>query len=176
LERADSEKGTWREYLKQALRNLAIDYHRQNRKEGCHAHPDQVGTGGWDVMGLAELPAAEAAFHLAWAKVTLADALSRVRTLCHKRKQEVHLHLFEAGYLGEAGRAPSWKELGAPYGMDQKTAREHADTVVRHFRLVLRRMLANEIAVSGGSGRRRSRVPEAAIAEEINRLLSPLQD
>jgi len=176
LERADPEKGTFRDYLQEALRNLVIDYHRRNREEALHTHPDQASTGGWDFIGVAEFPAAEAAFHLAWVKVTLAEALTRVRAVCCKRKQQVHLDLFEARYLSEAGRAPSWKELGAPYGMDQKTAREHADTVVRHFRLVLRRMLANEIAVPSDGGRRGSRVPEAAIDEEINRLLSPLQD
>jgi hypothetical protein len=37
--------------------------------------------------------------------------------------------------------------------MDQKTARERADTVVRHFRVVLRRMLSNEITVPAGRGR-----------------------
>jgi hypothetical protein len=60
--------------------------------------------------------------------------------------------------------------------MDQKTARERADTVARHFRLVLRRMLSNEITVPAGSGRWRPQVMEAAIDEEIKALLSPLKD
>jgi hypothetical protein len=84
----------------------------------------------------------------------------------------MHLELFEARYLGEADLAPSWDELGARHGMDQKTARDRADTVARHFRLVLRRMLRNEITAPGGSGH----VTEAAIDEEIKALLSPLRD
>jgi hypothetical protein len=126
-------------------------------------------------MELPGFPAAEAAFHHAWVKVTLAEALARVRALCLKREQEVHLQLFEERYLCEADVAPSWEELGARYGLDQKAARDRADTVVRHFRLVLRRMLRGEIVVPGG-GAGRLQVTEAAIDEEIKALLSPLQD
>ena len=32
LERANPEKGAFRDYLQQALRNLVIDHHRRNRK------------------------------------------------------------------------------------------------------------------------------------------------
>jgi DNA-directed RNA polymerase specialized sigma24 family protein len=172
LERAHPEKGALRDYLQQTLRNLVIDYHRSNRKRAHETHPDQASAGAWEVMEPAGFPAAEAAFHHAWVKVTLAEALSRVRTLCLKRKQDVHLDLFEARYISEAHPPPSWEELGARYGLDQKAARDRADTVARHFRLVLRRMLRNEITVPGGS----RRVTEAAIDEEIRALLSPLRD
>jgi len=176
FERAHPGEGAFRNYLKKALRNLVTDYHRRNRKEALQTHPDQWSAGGWDVLDLPRFLAAEAAFHRAWVKATLAEALTRVRALCLKRKQEVHLHLFEARYLSEADPAPSWEELGSRYGMDQKTARDRADTVVRHFRLVLRRMLRNEITVPSRSGRGRPQVTEAAIDEEIEALLSPLQD
>jgi RNA polymerase sigma factor (sigma-70 family) len=171
LERADAEKGPFRNYLQKALRNLVIDYHRRNRKEALDRHSDQAAAEGREVPELAEFAAADAAFHHAWVKVTLAEALTRVRALCLERKQDVHLALFEARYLCRADRAPSWEELGAHYGMDQKTARDRAETVVRHFRIVLRRMLRNEITVHPGA-----RVTEAAIDEEIKALLSPLRD
>jgi hypothetical protein len=60
--------------------------------------------------------------------------------------------------------------------MDQKTARERADTVARHFRLVLRRMLRNELIIPERGGRWRLQLTEAAIDEEIRALLSPLHD
>ena len=172
LEHARPERGAFRNYLQRALRNLVIDCQRRNRRETFETHPDQASAGSWDVMELPGFPAAEAAFHYAWVKVTLAEALVRVRALCLKRKQAVHLDLFEARYLGETDLAPSWEELGARYGMDQKTARDRADTVARHFRLVLRRMLRSEITAPGGSGQ----IAEAAIDEEIKALLSPLRD
>jgi hypothetical protein len=96
-----------------------------------------------------------------------------VRDRRHKRKQAVQLHLFEARYLGETDPAPSWEELGARYGMDQKAAREPADTVARHFRLVLRRMLRNEVTAKGGRSAHES---DEAVDDEIKALLSPLED
>jgi RNA polymerase sigma factor (sigma-70 family) len=170
LEHADPGRGPFRNYLRRALRNMVTDSHRRNRREVLQTHPDQENAGGWEVLDLSGFPAADAAFHHAWVKVTLAEALTKVRALCLKREQEIHLNLFEARYLSEAD-SPTWDQLGARYGMDQKTARERADTVARHFRLVLRRMLRNEITVPGGA-----RVAEAAIDEEIKALLSPLKD
>jgi RNA polymerase sigma factor (sigma-70 family) len=172
LASASREKGAFRNFMRKALRNLVTDYHRRNRKEALQMHPDQASEEGWDVLEVAVLPVAEAAFHRAWVELTLAEALTRVRDLCRKRKQQVHLELFEARYLGEADLTPSWEKLGARYGMDQKTARDRGDTVVRHFRLVLRRMLRSEITVPGGS----VRATEAEIDEEIQALLSPLKD
>jgi len=102
--------------------------------------------------------------------------VARVRALCLKRNQQVHLDLFEARYLGEAELAPSWEELGARHGMNHQTARERADTVARHFRLVLRRMLRNEVTPPDRSRRWPPHVMEAAIDEEIKVLLSPLKD
>ena len=172
LERARPGKGAFRDYLRESLRNLVRDYYRHNRAQAPQMHPDQAIAGGWDVVGLPGYPAAEAAFHHEWVKVTLAEALNRVRVLCRNRNLHVHLDLFEARYLCEAECAPSWAELGTRYGMDQKTARERADTVARHFRLVLRRMLRNEITVPGGRGH----ITESVIDEEVRALLSPLRD
>jgi RNA polymerase sigma factor (sigma-70 family) len=176
LQRARPEKGAFRDYLRESLRNLVRDYYRHNRTQALQTHPDQASAGGWDVVELPGYPAAEAAFHHEWVKVTLAEALTRVRTLCLKRNQQVHLDLFEARYLSEAESAPSWEELGAPYSLDQKTARERADTVARHFRLILRRMLRNEITPPDPGGRWRPQAMEAVIDEEIKALLSPLKD
>lgn len=170
LQRANPEKGAFRDYLRQALRNLVIDHHRHNRIAALETHPDQESAGGWEAVALPRFPAADAAFHRAWVKATLQEALTQVHALCLKRNQEVHLDLFEGRYLSETDPPPSWEDLGARYGMDEKAARKRADTVARHFRLVLRRMLRNEITVPG-TGRQGT---EAAIDEEIRALLSPL--
>lgn len=174
LNHADKQR-SFREYLKQVLRNLVKDDYRRNRRASNQAHPDRT-AGGWDTVGAAALPAAEAAFHEAWVRLTLAEALARVRALCLKRSQEVHLYLFEARYLGEADVTPSWAELGKNFGLDQKSARERADTVGRHFRITLRRMLRNEVAVPGDGARSTSQAIEEAVDREIKALLAPLED
>lgn len=166
---ASPGKGPFHNYLQQALRNLVIDHHRRSRKDGVEMHRGRASDGQWPILDVGSFPAAEAAFHRVWVKDTLAAAVTLVRALCAKRKQDMHFALFEARYLCETDA--SWEELGARYGLDQKAARERADTVVRHFRLVLRRMLRNEITVPGGAP-----VTEAAIDEEIQVLLSPMRD
>lgn len=171
LEHASREKGSFRSFLKQCLQHLVIDHYRRSHKELRQTHPDQVAGEGWDLPELAKLPQAEAAFHQAWVKVTLAEALTRVRARCLRRKQHVHFELFRARYLCGSDVTPSWHELGAQYGMDEKTARDHAQTVARHFRSVLRQMLRNEIRLSGHS----ERVTDEAVDEEIRALLSPLR-
>jgi len=172
---AAREQGTFRTYLMSALRHLAIDHHRRARREANDAHPDQWSDGGWDTLNPPAFPSAEAAFHSAWVKTVLAEALAQVRKTCEERDQQVHLHLFEGRYLAPLDRVPSWEELGAKYELDQKTARTRADTVARHFRSVLRRMLRQQITVAGAAGGGQAASTEAAIDREIEALLGPLQ-
>jgi len=82
-----------------------------------------------------------------------------------------HLALFEARYLCDSDAIPSWEELGARYSMEQKTARTRAETVARHFRLVLRRMLRQQVVVPGSGRAAGAQVAEAAIDKEIEALL-----
>lgn len=171
LQHVDREKGPFRKYLQQALRNLVTDYHRHSRKHAHVTHLDETHPGSGEIPELAELPSAEAAFHHEWVKMTLAEALTRVRSYCVERNQAAHFELFAGRYLCDGNQAPSWSELGARYGMDQRTARERADTVVRQFRKVLRNMLRSEIIMKEGTA-----VTEGAIDEEIKMLLSPLKD
>jgi RNA polymerase sigma factor (sigma-70 family) len=125
---AAREQGTFRTYLMRALRNLAIDrYRRAAPRDAKDTHPDQWTGGGWDALELpGALPAAEAAFHGAWVRTVLSEALTRVRQTCLARGQQAHLDLFEGRYLAPSDRVPTWEELGAKYGLDQKTARTRA--------------------------------------------------
>jgi RNA polymerase sigma factor (sigma-70 family) len=170
LQRAEREKGAFRRYLQQCLRNLARDYYRQQRKEVLR------GGGGtdhvpWETVGVSLVPQADGAFHQAWVRMVLSDVLKQVRDLCRRRKQEMHFELFTARYLEDEARPISWEELGARHGVDQRVARERAATVSRHFRLILRKTLRDSIMVPGGR-----RATDREIDGEIKALLSPLRD
>ena len=170
LEHANRDKGGFRNYLRTALRNLVIDHQRRDGKQALRSSWDQESdSSSWQVEGTSA--AAESAFHQEWVQLTLEDALTRVRYLCGKKKQDLHLQLFEARYLSEADSSPSWEELGRKHGIDQKTARERSDTVARHFRIVLRRMLRNDVRIREGAS-----VSDDAIDDEIRTLLSPLDE
>jgi RNA polymerase sigma factor (sigma-70 family) len=166
---------SFREYLKQFLRNLVRDDYRRIKRAGVQIYPDGTEQ-GWDALARASLPPAEAAFHASWVRLTLAEALARVRAICPKQNQEMHLQLFEARYLSEAHATPTWTEIGERFGLDQKTARERAGTVAHHFRRALRRILANDVQVTVTGTRHGSQTMDAAVDREIRALLEPLEN
>lgn len=148
----DRAHGSFRPYLKQALRNYVTSALRareraKRRPAEEEVRPDQWSS-GWANLDLGVQAEPEVAFHEAWVRDRLREALARVKEICEVRHQSEHLALFLGRYLSEAPEPPSWNELGAPFGLDGKTARSRADTVAAHFRAVLRQMLKEEV----GSG------------------------
>jgi DNA-directed RNA polymerase specialized sigma24 family protein len=151
LRAADRQRGTFRALLKQALRNFVTDDHRRRQVATRRdVHPDGD-TQGWDAIGDDVGQSAELDYHQAWVRALLDLALARVREACLSRGQEAHYQLFTGRYLSGSGVPPSWRELGAPLGIDEKAARNRTETVARHFRLVLRRMLIEETGSPGGA-------------------------
>jgi DNA-directed RNA polymerase specialized sigma24 family protein len=175
FQNAQARHGSFRTYLMASLQNFASDYFRRwkrgNEKE---THPDQWEDAGWEGVRAQNDRAAEAVFHAAWVKATLESALASVREICARKSQMVHLQLFEARYLCADDSGPSWSELGVLFGLEQKTARERADTVARHFRIVLRKMLSQQVNLTGPD--RGTRWNEARIDKEIQALMLPLKD
>ena len=144
LRAADRRRGSFRALLKQALRNfLTDDVRRRQLAVRREVHPD-ADTQGWDAVGASAVDSAEVAYHDAWVRALLELALARVRDTCTARGQDAHFRLFAARYLEPSAEVPSWRELGATIGVDEKAARNRTETVVRHLRLVLRRMLIDE--------------------------------
>lgn len=161
LSNADRRKGGFRSFLKQSLRNFVIDHMRKKGVAGPQVHPDGA-TGGWDRV-LDEHPAsAESEYHTAFVRALLEAALQQVRARCEERGQLEHFQLFVSRYLPQVGSGASWRELGQEVGLDERTARNRAETVARHFRLTLREMLAADM----GS------VDPQAVDEELTALLS----
>jgi DNA-directed RNA polymerase specialized sigma24 family protein len=156
LEQADRVKGSFRPFLKQAVRNFCVDAFRKRAREVAH-----IGAPGaaWEDLpspGAGSRP--DEAFHVAWVRELLVRALERVRLRCVERGQVEHLEIFVARYLGAEDR--SWAELGERFGLDEKSARGRAETVSRQFRRALREL----VTVETGS-------PSAA-DEEIAMLLA----
>ena len=151
LRAADRDRGSFRSLLKQALRNFVTDdLRRRQTATQRHVQPDSD-TQGWDAVADAVGQSAETDYHQAWVRALLDLALARVRETCVARGQEAHFDLFTARYMHESAEPPSWRELGAPHGIDEKAARNRTETVARHFRVVLRRMLIEETGSPGGA-------------------------
>jgi DNA-directed RNA polymerase specialized sigma24 family protein len=159
---ADRAKGSFRHYLRRAIRNFLIDVARKEaRSPAAGVRIDAVdASSGVVIPDPGQQPDAE--FHRAWVRALLGRALLRVEAICAARGQQAHLELFVARYLDESGKAPGWGELGERFQLDEKAARNRAETVARHLRLVLREMMDQEVGEEGD------------VNHEIAALLAPL--
>jgi DNA-directed RNA polymerase specialized sigma24 family protein len=146
--RYDRSKGSFRPYLKEALRNYVRSRKREElaRRRSPDAgmvHPDQS-TRGWDVVDAAEMTEPEAAFHAAWVRSLLDEALREVRTQCSTEGLEQHYAVFEGRYLSD-DPPPKWSVLAEPFGWDEKQARNRAEIVASRFRKVLLDLVSAEV-------------------------------
>ena len=144
LASADRRVGGFRPYLKRAVRNFFLDHLRRDvrRKRA----PDRAGYSldarERQVPDPRDASRPERAFHVAWVRSLLEEALVEVRALCEARGQGPHFDVFAGRYLSATTTPPSWSDLGARFGgLDEKAARGRAETVARHFREVLRAKL-----------------------------------
>ena len=150
LMRADRQKGGFRPYLKQALRNFLVDEHRrQARSVNPDVRPDAVDD-GWNAVATEPTPGPDAELLRAWARSLVAMAVERLETICAENGQEQHFQLFVHRYLADPDHPPSWRDVGAAFGLDEKIARSRADTAVRHFRVLLRNLIASDMGSEKG--------------------------
>jgi RNA polymerase sigma factor (sigma-70 family) len=162
LTRADRQKGAFRPYLKQAIRNFLVDeYRRQAKSVERDVRPDALDD-GWNAIAADSSPAPDAELLRAWARSLVGMAIARLETVCRENGQEQHFRLFAHRYLADPDHPPSWRDVGAAFGLDEKIARSRADTAVRHFRVLLRNLVASDMGAERG------------IDEELNAVIAVL--
>jgi RNA polymerase sigma factor (sigma-70 family) len=145
LARADHEKGRFRHYLKQAIRNFLIGEHRQHsRRTANEVHLDAL-TDGWSLIAVDASPSPDDEMMRAWGKSLVAMALSQLERVCGEKRQREHFEMFVRRYVDDPDHPPSWGDVGAPFGLDEKTARNRTETAARQFRSLLRQLIASDI-------------------------------
>ncbi len=146
LPRADRTMGSFRCYLKRAVRNFFVDTMRRERrlKRGGNAGALSMESVD-DLVDPSEDSEPERTFHSAWVRSLLREALVRVRDACAAHGQASHFEIFAGRFLSEEDPVPSWAALGEAHGLDEKAARGRAETVARRFRRVLRELLRVEL-------------------------------
>jgi len=150
LTRVDREKGSFRPYLKQAIRNFLVDEHRrQARSVNPDIRPDAVNE-GWNAIVTDSSPRPDAELLRAWARSLVGMAVTRLEKICQENDQEQHFRLFTHRYLSDPDNPPSWRDVGATFGLDEKIARSRAETAVRHFRVLLRNLVASDMGSEKG--------------------------
>lgn len=146
LSRANRAAGGFRPYLKQAIRNFVIDDHRRRgRTHEWLQTDDRLGAGPAEAPGHADDSAPDAVLIRQWATGMVRTALARVEALSKEKGQEVHFQLFARRFLGENEGLAAWKDVGAPFGLDEKTARSRAEVIVRRFRSVLWDLIVTDV-------------------------------
>ena len=149
LTHADPRRGSFRPYLKQAIRNFLVDeYRRRTRSLQSSEVPLETAGGGRPALA-GESARPDREMLRAWGRSLVAMAVARVESICRQNGQDQHFQLFKRRYLSDADEPPSWRDVGEMFGLDEKIARSRADTAVRHFRTVLRELIASDIGTGG---------------------------
>ena len=149
LTHADRGKGSFRPYLKQAIRNFLVDEHRrQTRTVNADVRPDGLDE-GWDRVVSESSPAPDQELLRAWARSLVTMAVARLKDACDRNDQRQHFQLFAHRYLADPEDPPSWREVGGAFGLDEKIARSRAETASRRFRALLRDLIASDVGSEG---------------------------
>jgi len=149
LAQADPHKGRFRPYLKQAIRNFLVDERRRGaRTMSTDVRPDTL-EGGWDTIATESSPGPDEEMLRAWARSLVAMAVARLEATCEEKAQRQHFQLFVHRYLQDPDRPPTWREVGQAFGLNEKIARSRAETAARHFRALLRDLVARDVGVDG---------------------------
>jgi RNA polymerase sigma factor (sigma-70 family) len=159
---ADRDRGPFRPYLKRAIRNFLVDeYRRQARSLQPDVHPD-ANEEGWQDLVPDDSPAPDREMLRAWARSLVALAVERTQQVCEARGQSDNFAMFARRYLAD-DKPPSWRDIGASFGLEEKVARSRADTAARQFRTILRQLIAADVGES-----------DADVDEELRSVMSLL--
>ncbi|MFC1889005.1 RNA polymerase sigma factor [Thermodesulfobacteriota bacterium] len=144
LKQAESSRGRFRHYLKQALRNYVIDWQRRQGRWKQNVISLDNQKKGVDLLESNPWQQVDSAFYEAWVRALLKRTIVVVESMCKSKGQRAHFEIFLGRYLNESGDMPSWSELGTKFDLDEKAARNRAETVVRHFKQVMRDLLIED--------------------------------
>jgi len=135
LQKADRAKGKFRTFLLTAIKNYAIDRHRQERPmlelDEDFEQPSQIGS-------------PESDFDIAWAEELLQKALAELEGECRNHGKEVHWEIFRSWLLEPdvAKKKQDMSTICVKYGVDNPDkAYNMIANIKGRFRKILRRHL-----------------------------------
>lgn len=145
---SDGTQGRFHERLKQAVRDFLVDERRlhlrtNRRVSECGLHSDRRVV-LWDGVMQTATPAQDSAFLRGWAQGIVQTALRQVAESFKQKGKQQHFRLFIRRFLAPVDEMPSWRSLGEPFDLDEKTARNRAETAARQVRAAIRQLIATE--------------------------------
>ncbi len=169
FEGVDEAKGTFRSYLRQAIRNFVVSEHRHRSARKRSPEGRLVPIEGLEVrLGGGALGAAspEAAFDFQWARDAIARARSRMAADCAASGRQLAFDVFDA-YLSAylSGEGPvDYRAIAARFGLERKKV----DNFVYRGRIAFRNHLRTELVASVSS--------EEDLRRELDELATFLGD
>jgi RNA polymerase sigma-70 factor (ECF subfamily) len=136
LERLSPEKGSFRAFLRTALRNFLVSADRAVR-----ARPQlRPLTDADELLDRHPRVTPDEAFDRAWTQTVLGDAVDRLREELRSEGRHEHVAVFEAYCLDEDCQL-TYEELGRRHGLSEEEVRGRLRETRRRMRQVLRRVV-----------------------------------
>jgi len=155
--------GTFRAYLRGALKNFVNDFWRQQQR----LRELPIDEHGRDRF-LAVLPDAETKFCDGCIEQMVTAVLAQLREEFYDKGHSQHFKLFH-GYYVEEGT--SWEDIGEPFGLDGKTARNRANTALVRFCQIWHDLAVRE-AGSEDAARKEFEFVRSGASTQMIRLLN----
>jgi len=139
LSRFDSERGSFRTFLKTLLRRF-IGHQEQAlhalKRGGAGKILSLEGSAPLleDLLPDPRTPDPERAFQQVWAVELVQLCLDRVRQSCAAPERALPFRIYEAHTLGSSESRPTYRELGARYGITEREVETHLTAIRREIR------------------------------------------
>lgn len=151
--RADPERGRFRSFMKQALRNFLIDQHRLGRVSKGHSSSttpiQDLNDRGMMPAAVEEQLASGGIFDREWAATVIDITLTRLEDACRQDGMQAHWKAFDLNVLGPAIRGTQALPLAQLVPMvnavDETQVSNMLQTIKRRFRRILRDVVAETV-------------------------------
>jgi RNA polymerase sigma-70 factor (ECF subfamily) len=140
LEKLSPERGSFRGFLKTALRNALISADRAARARPALFPYEQAETAWQQHPDLGP----DEAFDRAWARTVLLEGVARLREQLTAEGRHGQLAMFESYCLGDG--APTYAALAAQHGVTEDDVRNRLREARQRLRQILRKQLRETLA------------------------------
>ena len=143
FDRLSPDRGSFRGFLKTALRRFAVSADRQNAarepRDGAHLFRFQEAEALWKEQDRGLSP--EAAFDREWARSVITEAMRRLREEFTAQGKEIYYRLFEQ-YCGETlGAEVSYDDLAKQHRLGTDDVRNYLRVIRERGRVLIKEML-----------------------------------
>ncbi|HZU98500.1 MAG TPA: sigma-70 family RNA polymerase sigma factor [Planctomycetota bacterium] len=148
LEKYESERGSFRHFLKALLRNFSRNQRQASQRLKRGGGKEHVPLDDGDLVADPRTDEAEAAFDRSFTVTVTNRTLARLRETVSKGKRATQWRIFEEHDLAKGPEPPSYKELARRHGVSEKDVRNYLHRMRNLVRDAIRVELAETVATT----------------------------